>query len=198
MVLEEKFVSSVLWPTREQAWEILNQYTKNPNLVKHGLAVEAVMRALAAKEGDDVELFGLVGLLHDFDYELFPEIGQHTIAGGNILREAEFPEHIIHAIQSHVTENNIPRDTLLKKAIFAADELTGFIVAVARVKPDKSLSQVSAPSVKKKLKDKGFARGVNRTDVYEGVAGLEEDLDAFIQFIVDALIPIAPQIDLNP
>ncbi len=187
-----------VWPAREQAWELLNRYTKNPNLVKHGLAVEAVMRAIAIRHGDDVDLFGLVGLLHDFDYERYPEIGQHTIEGGRILQSEGFPEKIIEAIRSHVTENNIPRDTLLKRSIFAADELTGFIVAVALVKPDKSLSQVSPRSVIKKLKDKGFARGVNRDEVYAGVHGMDMELDAFIPFIVEALTPLARDLGLNP
>ncbi len=186
------------WPDRQQAWAILNQYTKSPGLIKHALAVEAVMRALADQHHDDVQLFGLVGLLHDFDYEQYPEIGQHTIEGGKILRQAGFPEVIVDAIQSHVTENQIPRDTYVKRAIFASDELTGFIVAVTLVRPTKSLGEVSARSVMKKLKDKGFARGVNRDEVYEGVAGLNIDLENFIAFIVSALTPQAQNLDLNP
>lgn len=186
------------WPDRHQAWVILNQYTKNLGLIKHALAVEAVMRALADQHHDDVQLFGLVGLLHDFDYEQYPEIGQHTIEGGKILRQAGFPEVIVEAIQSHVTENHIPRDTLLKRAIFASDELTGFIVAVTLVRPTKSLGEVGARSVIKKLKDKGFARGVNRDEVYDGVAGLNIDLENFVPFIVNALIPHAHELGLNP
>ena len=191
-------MSRTEWPAREEAWRILNHYTQNPNLVKHGVAVEAVMRALAVQNGEDPDLFGLVGLLHDFDYEQYPEIGQHTIEGGKILLEAGFPDVIVEAIRSHVTENNIPRDTLLRRAIFASDELTGFIVAVALVRPTKSISDVSPKSVVKKLKDKGFARGVNREEVYAGVAGLGMDLDAFIQFIVEALKPHATALGLNP
>lgn len=186
------------WPSREQAWEILNRYTKNPNLVKHGLAVEAVMRAIARQNGEDEDLFGLVGLLHDFDYEVYPEIGQHTIEGGKILLQEGFPERIVAAIRSHVTENGLPRDGLLEKAIFASDELTGFIVAVTLVRPDKNLSDVTPKSVIKKLKDKGFARGVNRADVYDGTAGLGVELDLFITFIVDALKPHAEALGLNP
>lgn len=186
------------WPDRQVAWSILNQHTTNPNLIKHGLAVEAVMRALALQHGEDVDLFGLVGLLHDFDYERYPEIGEHTIEGGKILLETGFPDRIVEAIRSHVSENNIPRDDLLKRAIFAADELTGFIVAVTLVRPTKSLSDVTPRSVIKKLKDKGFARGVNRDDVYVGVAGLGVELDDFIQFIVSALKPHAESLGLNP
>jgi putative nucleotidyltransferase with HDIG domain len=191
-------VSRTEWPAREEAWSILNHYTQSSNLVKHGVAVEAVMRALAVQNGEDPDLFGLVGLLHDFDYEQYPEIGQHTVEGGKILLEAGFPDVIVEAIRSHVTENNIPRDTLLRRAIFASDELTGFVVAVALVRPTKSISDVSPKSVVKKLKDKGFARGVNREEVYAGVAGLGMDLDAFIQFIVEALKPHAAALGLNP
>lgn len=186
------------WPPREKAWNILNQYTKNPSLIKHGIAVEAVMRALAVQHGEDPDLFGMVGLLHDFDYEQYPDIGQHTIAGGQILLQEGFPEIIVEAIRSHVTENNLPRDTFLKRAIFASDELTGFIVAVTLVRPTKSISDVSPPAVTKKLKDKGFARGVNRDEVYAGVAGLAVELDTFIRFIVDALRPHALELGLNP
>nr|WP_243239553.1 HDIG domain-containing metalloprotein [Sulfobacillus harzensis] len=185
-------------PARDKAWDILNRYTKNPNLIKHGLAVEAVMRAIAVQHGEDPDLFGLVGLLHDFDYEAYPEIGEHTIEGGRILAAEGFPDRIITAIRSHVTENGLPRDTLLEKAIFASDELTGFVVAVTLVRPEKSLSEVTPRSVIKKLKDKGFARGVNRADVYAGVEGLGVPLEDFITFIVDALKPHAAALGLNP
>lgn len=190
-------MSNIVMPTRDKAWEILNRYTKNPNLINHGLAVEAVMRAIALDHGEDADLFGLVGLLHDFDYEAYPEIGQHTIEGGRILAQEGFPDRIITAIQSHVTENGLPRETLLEKAIFASDELTGFIVAVTLVRPEKRLSEVTPRSVIKKLKDKGFARGVNRADVYGGVEGLGVELDAFITFIVEALKPHYEALGLN-
>jgi putative nucleotidyltransferase with HDIG domain len=186
------------WPSRDQAWDILNRYTNNPQLIKHALAVEAVMRAIAAKYGDDEDLFGLVGLLHDFDYERYPAVGQHTIEGGQILRAEGFPDRIITAIQSHVTENHIPREGLLEKAIFASDELTGFIVAVTLVRPEKQLSQVTPRSVMKKLKDKSFARGVNRQEVYDGVSALGVDLEEFIVFIIEALKPHAESLGLNP
>lgn len=185
-------------PSRDQALAILHQHTSNQNLVKHGLAVEAVMRAIAIRHHQDPEFFGLVGLLHDFDYEEYPDIGQHTIEGGRILANAGFPDAIIQAIQSHVTENGLSRDQVVEKAIFAADELTGFVVAVTLVRPSQSLSEVTARSVIKKLKDKGFARGVNRQDVYEGVSGLGEDLDSFITFIVETLKPHAEALGLHP
>ncbi len=186
------------WPDRELAWALLNEYTKNPSLVKHGVAVEAVMRALAHEHGQDADLFGLVGLLHDFDYERYPEIGQHTIEGGEILLQHGFPDIIVRAIRSHVTENGISRDSLLERGIYASDELTGFVVAVTLVKPNKSLSEVSASSVIKKLKDKGFARGVNRHDVYDGVAGLGVTLEDYVAFILQALKPHAEVLGLNP
>lgn len=189
---------TTIWPSRDEAWTILNEYTKNPSLIKHALAVEAVMRALANQHHEDVDLFGLVGLLHDFDYEQFPEIGQHTIAGGNILAQRGFPDPIIHAIRSHVTENGIPRETLLERGIYASDELTGFVVAVTLVKPTRSLSEVTSASVRKKLKDKGFARGVNRQDVYDGVAGLGVTLEEYVDFIMEALKPHAESLGLNP
>lgn len=186
------------WPSREQAFHILTEYTKSASLIKHAIAVEAVMRALASRYSDDEELYGLVGLLHDFDYEAFPEIGQHTIAGGKILAERGFPPIIIEAIQSHVTENGIARDTRLKQSIYAADELTGFIIAATLVRPQKSLSDLTPKSVVKKLKDKSFARGVNRNEVYQGVEGLGVPLPEFIQFIIDTLKPLSKDIGLNP
>jgi putative nucleotidyltransferase with HDIG domain len=185
-------------PDRETSLALLTRYTKNPSLIKHGLAVEAVMRALAERYGEDADLFGTVGLLHDFDYEAYPEIGQHTIEGGKILEAEGFPPTIIEAIASHVTENGIPRDSVLKRAIYAADELTGFIVAVTLVRPTKSLSEVSPRSVLKKLKDKSFAKGVNRTDVIQGAEGLGIPLEELIAFIVDALILHAQVLGLNP
>ncbi|WP_053960919.1 HDIG domain-containing metalloprotein [Sulfobacillus thermosulfidooxidans] len=191
-------MSTMLWPGREQAWQLLNRYTKNPSLIKHALAVEAVMQALAERYGEDPDLYARVGLLHDFDYEAFPEIGEHTIQGGRILTEEGFPDIIVEAIKSHVNENGIPRDTLLKRAIYAADELTGFIVAATLVRPNKSLSELTPKSVIKKLKDKSFAKGVNRNDVYQGAEGLGIDLDELIQFIINALIPHAETLGLNP
>lgn len=185
-------------PPRSEAWEILNQYTKNPSLIKHGLAVEAVMRQVAEQHHENPDLFGMVGLLHDFDYEVYPDIGTHTIEGGKILAERGFPSRVIEAIRSHVTENGLPRDTLLEKAIYASDELTGFVVAVTLVRPQKSLSEVSVKSVIKKLKDKGFARGVNRQDVYGGVEGMGVPLEDYITFIIEALKPHAETLGLNP
>jgi putative nucleotidyltransferase with HDIG domain len=183
-------------PGRERAWEILTTYTAGDRLRKHALAVEAVMRAFARQHHEDEELFGLVGLLHDFDYERYPEVGQHTVEGARILRANGFPSIVIDAILSHVTENALPRDTLLKKAIFACDELTGFVVAVALVKGG-DLSSVSPASVMKKLRDKGFARGVHRPDVTDGAGLLGISLEEHIAFVVDAMKSVAPALGLT-
>jgi putative nucleotidyltransferase with HDIG domain len=183
-------------PTRQQAWDILTRYTEGDRLRKHAVAVEAVMRAFARRHGEPEDLYGLVGLLHDFDYERWPEIGQHTVEGAKILRAEGFPPVIVDAILSHVTENGLPRDTLLKKAIFACDELTGFVVAVALVKGG-DLAQVTPQSVQKKLKDKSFARGVRREDVTDGAALLGIPLDEHIAFVVEALKPVAEDIGLR-
>ena len=185
-----------IWPDRTRAWDLLTQYTVSDNLRKHGLAVEAVMRAMARRYGEDEELWGLVGLLHDFDYERWPEIGQHTVEGARILRDEGFPPVVIEAILSHVTENGLPRDTPLKRAIYALDELTGFVVAVALVK-GRDLSQVTAASVVKKLKDKSFARGVNREDVTAGAELLNMPLPDLITFVVESLKPVAGVLGLT-
>lgn len=191
-------MSTERWPARDRAYALLTAYTTNPGLLRHAVAVEAVMRRLAAYYNDDEELFGLVGLLHDFDYEAYPDIGAHTVEGGRILEEHGFPAVIVRAIQSHVTENGISRDSVLEKALFAADELTGFVMAATLVRPQKSLGSLTPASVIKKLKDKGFARGVNRQDVYAGAEGLGVELPWLIQFIIDALIPHAESIGVNP
>ncbi len=182
-------------PDREAAWTLLTRYTENPALRAHGLAVEAVMCALAARHGEDPALYGLVGLLHDFDYERYPDVGMHTIEGARILAAAGFPPVVIEAIQSHVTENGLLRDTLLKKSIYAADELTGLVVAVALVK-GRDLSQVTTTSVMKKVKDKSFARGVNREDVYAGAHGLALEVSELVEVILGALAPIADPLGL--
>lgn len=190
--------TNITLPSRDQAWTLLTEYTKNPRLINHAVAVEAVMTQLAHRFGQDPDLFGLVGLLHDFDYETYPEIGQHTIEGGKILATAGFPAIIIRAIQSHVTENNLPRQSVLEKAIYAADELTGFIIAVTMVRPNKSLSEVTPAAVRKKLKDKSFAKGVNRADVTEGAQGLGLEFDELVVFIVNSLKPHAAQLGVSP
>ena len=156
--------------TRENAWQLLNDYTHNQNLVRHMLAVEAAMRTYARHFGEDEELWGIVGLLHDFDYEQHPTADEHPYAGAAILRERGWPEEIVDAVLSHADYTGVPRDSLLKKALFAVDELTGLIVAVALVRPSKAIRDVRVKSVRKKWRDKAFAAGVNRREIEEGAA----------------------------
>jgi putative nucleotidyltransferase with HDIG domain len=182
--------------SREQAWELLTEYTKNPNLIKHALAVEAAMRAYARKFGEDEEKWGVVGLIHDFDYESFPTVPEHTTEGARIMRERGWPEEFIHAMQSHADYSGIPRDSLMEKALFAVDELTGLIVAVALVRPSKSIMDVKVKSVKKKWKDKAFAAGVNRQDIEEGAAELGMELSEHIATVLEAMQEIADELGL--
>ncbi len=181
---------------REQALEILHEYTKTEPLRRHAYSVEAVMRAAARKYGGDEETWGIVGLLHDFDYEMFPD--QHPMAGKPILEARGVPEEIVYAIQCHADFTGYERRSLMDKMIYAVDELTGFVIACALVQPNKSLSELKTSSVRKKLKDKAFARNVNRDDVWKGIAELGVDFDEHVQFVIDALKPVAGQIGLNP
>ena len=173
--------------TRPEALELLHAYTESESLRKHAYAVEASMRAYARKLGADEERWGLVGLLHDFDYERWPEPPDHTQEGAKILRERGVEEEIIEAILSHAEWNEIPRDTPLKKTLFAVDELSGFITAVAYVRPSRSLAEVDVKSVRKKMKDKAFARAVRREDITEGAALLGVDVDDHIVTCLTAL-----------
>lgn len=185
-------------PTREQAIELLHEYTQSESLRKHAQAVEAVMKAFAEKHGDDPHKFALVGLLHDFDYERYPNPPDHPLKGSEILRSKNYPEEIVYAIQCHTDFLGVERKALVDKAIFALDELTGFVVACTLVKPSKSLSEIEAKSVRKKLKDKAFARSVNREEIYKGAEQLGVELDELILFVAQALKPVACQIGLNP
>jgi putative nucleotidyltransferase with HDIG domain len=173
--------------TRESAWELLTEYTKSESLRKHAQAVEVLMRAYALRYGEDPETWGIVGILHDFDYEMYPNIPDHPAKGAEILRQRGYPEDLIYAISSHVDALNLPRHNLICKAIFACDELAGFLVAAALVRPGKSILGMEAKSVRKKLKDKAFARSVNRDDIYKGVTELGVDLDEHITFCIHAL-----------
>ena len=187
-------------PDRNEAWELLCEYTKGESLRKHALAVEAAMRACVKRYGaadDDEEEWGLVGLLHDFDYEMFPSAEQHPFTGANILCGRGYSERFIRAIMGHATSTGVPRDTAMARALFATDELCGFLVACALVRPNKSLDDLEVSSVKKKLKDKAFARSVNRDDIRQGIEELGVDLDEHIRFVIDALRPLQPQIGLN-
>jgi putative nucleotidyltransferase with HDIG domain len=181
---------------REDAWALLCEYTKNPGLRKHGLAVEAAMRAYARKYGEDEEKWAIVGLLHDFDYEIHPTVDKHPQEGSKILRARGYPEDIIYAVLCHADHLELERKSPMDKAIYAVDELTGLITAVALVKPSKSLAEVDGPSVRKKMKDKAFARSVNRDDIVRGAAALGVDLDEHIAFVIEAMKPAAGELGL--
>jgi len=184
-------------PTREQAWELLTEYTKNPNLVKHALAVEAAMKAYAAKFGENEHRWGLVGLLHDFDYEQNPDPKDHPLVGARILEELGYPEDIIYAIKSHAEYLGVPRQSPMDKALFAVDELCGLVTAVTLVRPGKKVAEVPVKSVKKKMKDKAFARSVNRDDIRTGAEELEMELGEHIAFVVQAMAGIAAELGLD-
>jgi len=179
-------------PTRDDALALMHEYTRSDSLRKHMLSVEAAMRAYAEKNGEDVERWGLAGLIHDFDYERFPNDAhspseEHPSAGVRILRERGWPEDILDAIMGHALYTNTPRVTPMAKTLFAVDELTGLITATALVRPSKSVHEVEARSVRKKMKDKAFARGVSRDDVVNGAAELGVDLDEHIAFVIAAM-----------
>jgi putative nucleotidyltransferase with HDIG domain len=184
-------------PTRDDAWNLLCEYTKGESLRKHALAVEAVMRAYAQKLNADEAQWGLVGLLHDFDYEMYPEAPDHPLKGSEILDRHGYSLEIRRAILGHANYTNVPRDTLLARALYACDELTGFVVAAALVRPN-GIWDLEAKSVKKKLKDKAFARTVNRDEVYEGAQEFEVELGEHIDFIIAALRQVAAEVGLKP
>ena len=175
-------------PTREQAWETLNRYTKSEALLRHALAVEAAVGAYAKTFGEDEELWRATALLHDFDYEMHPTLDKHPQDGAPILREEGWPEEVIESVLSHGSHLGLPRDTPLKKTLFACDELAGFIHACGLVRPD-GIATLEPKSVKKKLKQPSFAAGVNREDVYEGAEELGVELDDHIRFVTEAMRP---------
>jgi len=183
-------------PHRAEAWALLNEFTDNPALVKHALGVEAAMRAYARRFGEDEEVWGVVGLVHDFDYQQNPTEETHLHVGTRLLRERGWPEELVRAIASHADYMGVPRDTPMARALFAVDELTGFLTACALVRPDRSIAEVNPSSVRKKLKDKAFARGVNRDDVRRGAEELGVDLDEHIVFVRDAMATIAKELGL--
>ena len=189
-------------PSRSDALAIVHEYTASESLRKHMLAVEAAMRAYAAHFGEDAERWGLTGLVHDFDYERFPNAAhsptdEHPAHGVRLLRDRGWPEDILEAILGHATYSGVPRTSRMAKALFAVDELTGLITATALVRPSKSVHEVDARSVKKKMKDKAFARGVNRDDVVQGAQELGVELDTHIQFVIDAMRARAADLGLD-
>src|SRR5437867_923766 len=181
---------------RADAFAMLMEHTKNPSLIKHMLAVEAAMRAYARKLGQDEERWGIVGLLHDFDYEKWPEPPDHPLKGAEILKERGYPEDVIYAIKAHADYlPDYPRVHLMDKALYACDELAGLITAAALVRPN-GITDLTAASVKKKMKSKGFARNVKREDVERGAADFGVDLTEHIQFVIDAMKPLAGELGL--
>ena len=193
--------------SRESSWGLLTEYTKSESLRKHAMAVEACMRAYAQKFSRDnqmtedegaalVDKYSVTGLLHDFDYEQFPTPEQHPFVGNQILRERGYPEDVCRAILSHADYAGVPRQTHMEKVLFACDELAGFITATALVKPSKSLLEVDARSIRKKMKDKAFARSVSRDDIVNGAADLGVDLDEHIAFCIEAMKKVAAELGL--
>jgi putative nucleotidyltransferase with HDIG domain len=183
-------------PNREDAWRLLCEWTQSEALRRHALGVETVMRALARRSGEDEELWGLTGLLHDFDYERYPQAPDHPTKGSEVLRGEGYPEVMIEAILGHADYTGVARVTPLAKALFASDELTGFLFACAYVQPDRRIASVKPESAKKKLKDKSFARGVNRDDIRKGAEEMGVDLLEHIIFVRDALAESAERLGL--
>jgi putative nucleotidyltransferase with HDIG domain len=182
---------------RELAWNLLCEFTKNENLRKHALAVEACVKAYARKLGEDEEKWAVVGVIHDFDYEVYPNAPDHPVKGSEILKEKGYPEDIRRAILGHADYTGVPRDTLLAKVLFACDELAGFITACALVRPDR-LATLEAKSVRKRMKDKAFARSVSREDILKSAEELGVSLDEHITFCIQAMREIADQLGLSP
>jgi len=182
---------------RSAAWGLLTEFTQSESLRKHALAVEACMRAYAKKFGENQDLWGIVGLIHDFDYEKYPTPEEHPYKGNEILKERGYSDEIRRAIMSHAEYSGVSRDTPMEKALFACDELAGFITACALVKPGKSLAEVEAKSVRKKMKDKAFARSVNRNDITSGAVELGVDLEEHIAFCIEAMKGIAKELGLD-
>ncbi len=187
-------------PTREEAWNLLCEWTQSESLRHHALAVEAGMRAYARKFGEDEELWGITGLVHDLDYERHPDMNApdgHPKTELKLFRDLGWPEELIDAVAGHATYMNVPRETLLAKALFAVDELTGLITAVALVRPSKDIRDVKVKSVKKKWKDKSFAAGVNRKEIEEGTEALGVPLQEHIGIVLEAMKGIAAELGLD-
>ena len=188
--------STALAPTREAAWALLCEFVQSDSLRKHMRCVEQAMRACAAKYGEDVEYWGIAGLIHDFDYEQHPTLDEHVWVGSRILAERGWPAELIRTVQSHADYMGVPREKRIDHALFACDELCGFITAVAYVRPSKSLAEVDARAVMKKMKDKAFARAVSREDIVLGAQELGVPLEEHVAFVIAALQEIAPELGL--
>ena len=181
---------------RQSAWDLLCKYTKSESLRKHGLGVEAAMRAMADKYDGDPDLWGITGLLHDFDYEKYPSADAHPVKGVAILKELGYPEEVLTAIMGHAEHTGVARETLLAKSLFAVDELVGFIFAVTYVRPSRAVKEVQPKSVRKKLKQRSFAASVNRADIANGIQALDLEANEHYQFVIDALAGVAADIGL--
>ena len=189
---------------RQEVWELVTEYTKSESLIHHMLAVEAAMRAYARKYGEDEETWGAVGLVHDFDYERYPSMDadtpdnqKHCLAGAEILRQKGWPEDLVHAVLSHATYSGVKPETRMEKTLYAVDELTGLVTAVALVRPSKNIADVNVKSVRKKWKDKAFAAAVDREEIARAAADLGVDLEEHIQVVLSALQDIAPELGLD-
>lgn len=188
------------FPSRDEAWQLVREFTAQPHLLRHMRAVEAAMRAYARRFGEDEELWGLVGLLHDFDYERYPTVSRdgHPVVGARILEECGYPSVVVRAILAHAAEvTGVEPETLLEKTLVAVDELTGFLVAVALVRPSKSILDVEVSSVKKKWKAKEFAAAVNRQEIERAAAALGVPLEEHIQIVLDAMKSVAEELGLG-
>jgi putative nucleotidyltransferase with HDIG domain len=174
-------------PTRELAWQLLNEYTKGESLIKHALAVEAAVRGYARQAGADEEFWGVTALLHDFDYERWPDLSEHPFRGAEILRAQGYPEEMVRAILSHADYSGVPRETPLEKTLYACDEMSGFVTAAALVRPSKSVLDLEAASVKKRMKDKAFAKNVKREDLVAGAELLGLPLETHISNVIESL-----------
>jgi predicted hydrolase (HD superfamily) len=184
-------------PTRDEAWELVRQSTASETLRRHMRSVEAAMRAYARRFGEDEERWAVLGLIHDWDYESGPTPEQHPARGIAMLRERGWPEDVLQDIASHAEYLDVPRDTPIRRALYAVDEMCGFVIACALVKPDRSLSAVDARTVRKKMKDKAFARAVHRDQLVAGAEALGVPFDEHIEVVRDALVPIAPELGLS-
>ena len=185
------------YPTREDAINLLHEYTKTDSLRRHALGVEQAMRKMAEKYHGDPDEWGITGLMHDFDYEMYPTMEEHPYKGNEILKSKGYPDSITQAIMGHATYTGVARETDMAKSLFAVDELTGFIFAVTYVRPSKSIFEVKPRSVKKKLKQKSFAASVIREDIFQSVEELNLDLTEHIQFVIDALSEKAEELGLK-
>jgi putative nucleotidyltransferase with HDIG domain len=185
-------------PTRQETWALVTELTQSETLRRHMLSVEAAMRAYARRFGEDEERWAVLGLIHDWDYESGPTPEQHPRRGIEMLRERGWPEDLLEDIASHAEYLEVPRDRPIRKALYAVDEMCGFVIACALVKPDRSVSAVDARTVRKKMKDKAFARGVHREQLLAGAEDLGVPYDEHVEVVRDALVPIAGELGLNP